>query len=118
MIAHIDNYGLIWIAVGLVGQAVFCMRFVVQWIATERHKKSVVPVAFWYLSLVGSVILLAYAIRRRDPVFAPGYCLTLLVYLRNLHFIRRGARARVEATVPADDADDADDVGPPTTKTD
>ncbi|MHC4563681.1 MAG: lipid-A-disaccharide synthase N-terminal domain-containing protein [Planctomycetota bacterium] len=79
----------IWIAVGFVGQAIFGLRFVVQWIATERRKKSVVPVMFWYLSLLGSVILLSYAIYLRNPVFIAGFSLNLLIYLRNLYFIHR-----------------------------
>ncbi len=77
----------IWVAVGFVGQVIFGLRFIVQWIATERRKRSVVPVAFWYLSLVGSVILLSYAIYRLDPVFIAGFSLNMIIYLRNLYFI-------------------------------
>lgn len=77
----------IWMAVGFAGQVVFGLRFVVQWIATERQKKSVVPVMFWYLSLLGSVILLAYAIYLRNPVFIAGFSLNLIIYVRNLYFI-------------------------------
>ena len=79
----------IWTAVGFAGQVVFGMRFVVQWIATERQRKSVIPLAFWYLSLAGSVILLAYAIYRLDPVFIAGFSLNMVIYLRNLYFIHR-----------------------------
>jgi len=79
----------IWTAVGLVGQVIFGGRFVVQWIASERRKRSVVPVVFWYLSLLGSAILLAYSIYRLDPVFIPGFSLNALIYLRNLYLIRK-----------------------------
>jgi len=78
-----------WTLVGFAGQIVFGLRFVVQWIATERKRKSVVPVAFWYLSVVGTIILLAYAIYRLDPVFIAGFSLNMLIYLRNLYFIHR-----------------------------
>lgn len=78
-----------WIAVGLAGQVCFTMRFVVQWIATEREKKSVVPQSFWYLSIVGSLILLCYSVYRKDPVFIVGQAFGSFVYLRNLYFIHK-----------------------------
>ena len=78
-----------WMVLGFIGQAIFGLRFIVQWIATERQKRSVVPVAFWYFSLAGSIILLAYSIYRRDPVFIAGFSLNLIIYLRNLYFIHR-----------------------------
>ena len=81
-----------WLAVGLLGQACFSARFLVQWIASERRRESVVPVYFWHLSLVGGVILLAYAIHRRDPVFILGQSAGLAVYLRNLYLIARRDR--------------------------
>jgi lipid-A-disaccharide synthase-like uncharacterized protein len=77
----------IWMGVGFVGQAFFGLRFVVQWIASERQKRSVVPLAFWYISVVGSVILFAYSVYLRNPVFIAGYSLNLLIYLRNLWII-------------------------------
>ena len=61
-----------WLTVGFLGQALFSMRFIVQWIKSERMKRSVVPLAFWYFSLAGGVTLLAYAIYRTDPVFIVG----------------------------------------------
>lgn len=78
-----------WIAIGLIGQALFTMRFVVQWIATEKSKKSVIPESFWYYSIGGSLILLCYAIYRQDPVFILGQAFGTTVYFRNVHFIRR-----------------------------
>ena len=67
----------------------FSARFLVQWIATERQKRSVVPVAFWWLSIAGSLTLLTYAIYRKDPVFILGQSFGSTVYLRNLYFIRK-----------------------------
>ena len=76
-----------WVILGLVAQAFFTMRFVVQWIASERARKSVVPVAFWFFSIGGGALLLIYALYRRDPVFIAGQALGLVVYVRNLYFI-------------------------------
>ena len=78
-----------WIAFGLLGNAAFFSRFLVQWIASERAGESFVPLSFWYLSMLGSLILLAYAIHRREPVFALGYLPNSVVYLRNLVLLRR-----------------------------
>ena len=79
-----------WVIFGLLGQAFFTARFVVQWIASERRGESTVPVAFWYLSLAGGSILLAYALLyRHDLVFTLGQAAGLLVYSRNLMLIRR-----------------------------
>ena len=76
-----------WVLLGFVAQAFFTMRFVVQWIASERARASVIPVAFWFFSLGGGVLLLIYALYRRDPVFIAGQALSLVVYVRNLYFI-------------------------------
>jgi len=83
----------VWLAIGFLGQALFAARFLVQWIASERRRESVVPVAFWYLSLGGAAILLAYAIWRRDPVFVLGQAFGFVVYTRNLALIGRRAKA-------------------------
>ncbi len=76
-----------WVVLGFVAQALFTMRFVVQWIASERARASVIPVAFWFFSIGGGMLLLVYALYRRDPVFIAGQTLGLLVYTRNLYFI-------------------------------
>jgi lipid-A-disaccharide synthase-like uncharacterized protein len=86
---------LVWVIVGFVGQALFSMRFVVQWLASERLKRSIIPNAFWYFSLAGGATLLAYAIHKRDPVFIAGQGLGLFVYLRNLYLIRTGRQKAV-----------------------
>jgi lipid-A-disaccharide synthase-like uncharacterized protein len=83
----------VWLAIGFLGQALFSTRFILQWIASERAKRSVVPQAFWWFSLLGGLTLLAYAIHRRDPVFILGQAGGLVVYLRNLYFVRREAPA-------------------------
>jgi lipid-A-disaccharide synthase-like uncharacterized protein len=80
----------LWIGIGLAGQAAFFSRFLVQWIASERRGASVVPVSFWYLSLVGSLVLLVYSIHRKEPIIALGYLPNAVVYLRNLALLRRG----------------------------
>jgi len=82
-----------WLIVGFLGQACFSARFLVQWIASERRRRSVVPVYFWYLSLAGGVILLAYAIHRVDPVFILGQAAGLVVYVRNLYLISQQRQA-------------------------
>jgi len=76
-----------WFIVGFTGQVVFGGRFILQWIVSEYKKRSYVPVAFWYISLVGSIILLIYAIHRRDLIFMLGLSLNTLIYVRNLHLI-------------------------------
>jgi lipid-A-disaccharide synthase-like uncharacterized protein len=81
----------LWLAIGLLGQALFSARFLVQWIASERRKRSVVPRAFWYFSVGGGLTLLAYAIYKRDPVFILGQGAGLFVYSRNLWLIHRPA---------------------------
>jgi len=81
-----------WVVIGLTGQLMFTGRFLVQWIASERAKKSVVPLAFWWFSIAGGAILLAYAIYRKDPVFILGQSMGLFIYIRNLWLIRQEAR--------------------------
>ena len=80
--------GIVLFAVGMVGEFVFLMRFVVQWIASERKKRTVVPVIFWHLSLAGTFMVLAYAIYRMDPVFMLAYSLNMVIYVRNLSIAR------------------------------
>ena len=81
-----------WVLLGYAGQALFTMRFVVQWIATERARKSVIPVAFWFFSIGGGLLLFAYALTIKDPVFILGQGFGVFVYLRNLHFVYRERR--------------------------
>ncbi|WP_082879573.1 lipid-A-disaccharide synthase N-terminal domain-containing protein [Methylomonas methanica] len=87
-----DSNDIIWLTIGLVGQALFMMRFIVQWIHSERHQKSMIPVSFWYFSLSGGVIVLAYGIHRVDPVIIIGQLPGTFVYARNLMLIRREHR--------------------------
>jgi len=83
-----------WLLLGFGGQAVFMGRFVLQWLVSERRGRSVIPVAFWYLSIAGALVLLAYALHRRDPVFAAGQGVGIAIYLRNLQLVRAGRRRR------------------------
>ncbi len=79
----------LWVTTGFAGQLMFTMRFLIQWLRSEREGRSVTPVAFWYFSLAGGVTLLIYAIHRRDPVFIAGQFMGLFIYARNLHLIAR-----------------------------
>ncbi|HYO46848.1 MAG TPA: lipid-A-disaccharide synthase N-terminal domain-containing protein [Gemmatimonadota bacterium] len=85
-----------WLVVGFLGQACFFSRFLVQWMASERAGRSLVPRAFWYLSIAGGMIVLTYAIWRRDPVFILGQSVGLFVYLRNLILLRREEEERAQ----------------------
>lgn len=78
-----------WVLLGFLAQFFFTARFMVQWIASERAGRSVIPVAFWFFSIGGGVLLLIYALYRKDPVFIAGQALGLFVYLRNLYLILR-----------------------------
>lgn len=81
-----------WKFVGWAGNLIFFSRFFVQWYATEKRKQVVVPNSFWWLSLIGSLCLLAYGISRRDSVFIFAYAFTWIPYIRNLIISRRSAR--------------------------
>ena len=82
-----------WLALGFVAQLLFAMRFIVQWLASEKARRSIVPETFWYFSVAGGVLLLAYAIYRMDPVFMLGQGMGLLIYARNIQMIW-GAKSR------------------------
>lgn len=86
----------VWLAIGFLGQGIFFMRWVVQWLASERSAESRVPIGFWYLSMVGGLITLAYAIYRKDPVFIAGQSIGTFVYIRNLMLIQKQS-ASIEA---------------------
>lgn len=87
-----------WLILGFAGQAIFTARFVVQWIESERRRNSVVPVAFWWLSLLGGSLLLAYACSRRDPVIMLGQSLGVFVYVRNLMLVEKNRRRAARAS--------------------
>jgi lipid-A-disaccharide synthase-like uncharacterized protein len=90
--ANISTTELIWLSVGFAAQAMFSMRFVIQWLASEKARRSVVPETFWYFSFVGGLMLFVYAIYRMDPVFILGQGSGLLIYARNIHFIMLARR--------------------------
>lgn len=87
----------IMIVIGFGGQFLFAMRFIIQWITSEREQKSVIPIAFWYFSIGGGAVLLLYAIWRQDPVIICGQGLGLFIYLRNLYFVSRDRRNQASA---------------------
>ena len=82
----------LWLIIGFAGQALFTARFVVQWLVSEKKRDSVVPVAFWWLSLLGGVTLLSYASYRQDPVIMLGQGMGLIVYVRNLMLVNKSKR--------------------------
>ena len=82
-----------WLVVGFGAQGLFTARFLAQWIASERKRDSVVPVAFWWLSLAGGGMLLCYAVYRRDPVIILGQAMGLVVYTRNLMLVEKKKRS-------------------------
>jgi lipid-A-disaccharide synthase-like uncharacterized protein len=77
----------VWVGVGLVGQMLFSGRFFVQWIASEKARKSIIPNAFWYLSIAGGIVLFTYACWRQDPVFIIGQGMGIFVYARNVYLL-------------------------------
>ena len=94
-----DRIEVGWLLVGLGGQGLFMLRFVIQWLHSERQQKSVIPESCWYFSIAGALVLLAYSIHRRDVVFVVGQVLGVAIYLRNLALIRgeRGRAAKGQA---------------------
>ena len=86
-----------WLIVGFIGQAMFFMRFFVQWLASEKARRSIVPHAFWYFSIAGGLILLSYAIYRQDPVFILGQMTGFLIYTRNIYFIHFAKKDQKES---------------------
>ncbi len=85
-----------WVVLGFIGQIMFSLRFLIQWLASEKAKKSIIPTAFWYFSIAGSLILLIYAIHRKDPVFIVGQSTGSFIYLRNLYLIKNSKEEEVD----------------------
>lgn len=90
--ASVSTTEVIWLAIGFAAQAMFSMRFIIQWLASEKARRSVVPETFWYFSFAGGLMLFIYAIYRMDPVFILGQGSGLLIYARNIHFILQARR--------------------------
>lgn len=101
MLQKLHNPETLWLIVGFTGQFFFTMRFLVQWIASERARKSITPKSFWYFSIVGSFLLLSYAVYRADPVFMMGQMFGFIVYFRNLVLIEK-ERVQNEGIATAD----------------
>jgi len=88
-VSIVNDPATIMVIVGFGGQFLFAMRFIIQWLKSEGKKKSVIPIAFWYFSIGGGLVLLFYALWRKDPVIICGQGLGLFIYARNLYFIHR-----------------------------
>ena len=95
-----NHLNTLWIGIGLLGQVMFSARFLIQWLASERSKQSIVPNLFWYFSLAGGLTLLAYAIHRKDPVIILGQASGILVYARNLYFIHSKKHSSSQQVAP------------------
>ncbi|MBP9791691.1 MAG: lipid-A-disaccharide synthase N-terminal domain-containing protein [Rickettsiales bacterium] len=89
----------LWLIIGLLGQALFSMRFIIQWIISEKNKKSIIPISFWFFSISGGIVLLSYAIYKQDPVFIVGQGVGLIIYARNLWLIYVDKRKKILATI-------------------
>ncbi len=100
--ASISTTELIWLGIGFTAQAMFSMRFIIQWIASERARQSIVPETFWYFSFAGGLMLFVYAVYRMDPVFMLGQGTGLLIYARNIYFITLAKRQDQPAALKPD----------------
>ncbi len=90
----------LWLGLGFFAQLMFSARFLVQWLASEKAGKSIMPLSFWHLSIAGSVLLLAYSIHRKDPVFILGQSMGIFIYSRNLYLIRREKKTALQKCRP------------------
>ena len=90
---------LSWLIIGFLGQIFFSARFILQWIYSEINKKSIIPLGFWFFSILGGLTLLVYAIHRKDPVFIMGQATGLLIYARNLYFINKQNKINLDLAV-------------------
>jgi lipid-A-disaccharide synthase-like uncharacterized protein len=97
-----------WVIVGFIAQSLFTLRFGIQWIASEKRKKSHIPEAFWYFSLAGGTLLLLYSIHRKDPVYIVGQATGLLIYVRNIYFIIQQKRVLFRTTLPQSESQKID----------
>ena len=98
-IAGASTTDMLWLGIGIAGQCLFMARFIVQWIHSEKHGQSLIPVSFWYLSLFGGLIVLAYGVHKLDPVIILGQLPGAVVYTRNLMLIKRNAKqTKVESS--------------------
>lgn len=98
---NLFTYDHLWLVIGLFGQLLFSMRFILQWLASEKVKRSIVPDVFWYFSLAGGIVLFLYAISRHDPVFMLGQGAGIFIYLRNIYFISRNRKMALKSDKPS-----------------
>ena len=97
----------IWLAIGMIGQLMFFCRFFIQWLASEKAQKSVIPDYFWYFSIAGGSILFFYALHKMDPVFILGQGMGLFIYFRNLQLIKQQAQPKTEINIVAESKETA-----------
>ena len=95
MFSQLSNIELVFLVIGFTGQGLFASRFVIQWIYSERKGESVIPLAFWYLSIFGGLGLLTYAIFRQDPVIITGQIFGIFIYLRNIYLIYKKKKKKI-----------------------
>jgi lipid-A-disaccharide synthase-like uncharacterized protein len=103
MVKELTSEPIYWTILGLAGQFTFGGRFILQWLASEIKKQSHVPVAFWYLSLLGSVIMLIYSLHRQEPVIVLGFVLNIFIYIRNLHLIGMNKKSETVSLIEKDE---------------
>ncbi len=103
---NLTSTEILILAIGFAGQAMFFMRFFVQWLYSEKHRRSLIPTAFWYFSLGGSCLLLTYAIIKKDPVFIVGQSTGFIIYTRNLVLIKREQKEKLTLKSGASDGGD------------
>jgi lipid-A-disaccharide synthase-like uncharacterized protein len=97
---HLDILNIIWLTIGFVSQAVFGGRFLIQWLYSEKHRRSVIPMAFWWCSIFGGIGLLLYSLHKRDLVFISGQLFGLIIYARNIWLIYNERRAQTQRPLP------------------
>lgn len=100
---HLDVLSVFWLTLGFIGQILFSGRMLVQWVLSEKLRRSIVPVTFWWLSIGGGIFLLIYAIHKRDIVFISGQFFGVIIYARNLWLIysERKVKHQQSLSVPA-----------------
>ena len=94
MFHHLSLFDILWLTLGFAAQGLFGMRFLIQWIHSEKHRKSMVPITFWWFSVIGGISMLIYSIHLRDPVFISGQAFGLIVYIRNIWLLYNERKAQ------------------------
>jgi lipid-A-disaccharide synthase-like uncharacterized protein len=96
MLHQLSATNIVWLTLGFIGQGLFGVRIIIQWLYSEKHRKSVIPMAFWWFSVTGGICMLIYAIHIKDPVFIISQALGLLVYMRNIYLIHHERKPKAQ----------------------